>query len=96
MTDIDLSSQKSQKLALVKCRAKVGYDAVQETKMVKDLIEELGCPFCGCLDQRLVLDPLGEFIDANIYIVKTPWGWLEWSNHVQSLACKGPKHEYRL
>ena len=45
--------------------------------------------FCR-LDEQLVLDPLGEFVNSNINPSESAWGILEWPDHVQSLACEWP------
>jgi len=49
-----------------KCRTKVGDDTVRQPKPMDDVVEELRCFLCYRLDERLVLDPLGEFVNSDI------------------------------
>jgi len=55
-----------------------------------DVIEQLSCLFCCDLDKGFVFDPLGELVDADIDLAESSWRRLEWLDHIQSLACKGP------
>ena len=73
-----------------KCSSKVGDNAVRETESVDDIFEELDCFLCSSRDERFILDPLGELVDGNVYVLKTTWHWLEGPNHIQSPACEGP------
>ena len=70
------SSQKSQKSLLNKCRTKDGDDTVRQPKPMDDVIEELHCFLCCRLDERLVLDPLGEFINSDINPSKSTGAFL--------------------
>ena len=56
-----------------------------------DVVEELRCFLCCRLDERLVLDPLGEFVNSDINPSESTGGILEWPNHVQSPACERPR-----
>jgi len=47
-----------------------------------DVIEELRCFLCYRLDERLVLDPFGEFVNSDINPSEFVGGVLEWPNHV--------------
>ena len=47
-----------------------------------DVVEELRCFLCYRLDERLVLDPLGEFVNSDINPSESVGGILEWPNHV--------------
>ena len=79
-----------------KCRTKVGDDPIRQPKPMDDVIEELRCFLCCRLDKRLVLDPLGEFVNSDINPSETIGGVLEWPNHVQSPACEWPRGGNRL
>ena len=81
LTEMHRSSQKSQKLTS-KHSSKVGDDAVRETKSVDDIFEELDCFLCSSRDERFILDPLGEFVDGDVYVPKTTWCWLERLDHI--------------
>ena len=65
-----------------KCRTKVGDDTIWKPKPMDDVIEELRCFLCCRLDEWLVLDPLGEFVNSDINPLESTGGVLEWSNHV--------------
>ena len=69
-------------VAAGKCRTKVGDDTVQQPKPMDDVVEELHCFLFCRLDERLVLDPLGEFVNSNINPLESTKGVLEWPNHV--------------
>ena len=47
-----------------------------------DVVEELCCFLCCRLDEQLVLDPLGEFVNSNINPSESTGDVLEWPNHV--------------
>ena len=49
-----------------KCRTKVGDDTIRQPKPMDEVVEELRCFLCCRLDERLVLDPLGEFVNSDI------------------------------
>jgi hypothetical protein len=54
-------------------------DAVGYSKAVHDVLDELDC-FCSTvLHERLVFDPLGEFVDCNEDVLKSAFGLFEWS-----------------
>ena len=53
-------------VAASKCRTKVGDDTIQQPKPMDDVVEEHRCFLCCRLDERLVLDPLGEFVNSDI------------------------------
>ena len=61
---------------------KVGDDAVQETKSVDDVFEELDWFLCSSRDERFILNPLGELINGDVYIPEATRRWLEWPNHI--------------
>ena len=50
---------------------KVGDNAIRETKSMDDIFEELDCLLCSGRDKRLVFDPLGEFVNGDVYVPKT-------------------------
>jgi hypothetical protein len=49
-------------------RTQIGYDAIWQAQGMHDVLKQLGCLLRGCGDKGLVLDPLGELINGNIYI----------------------------
>ena len=49
-----------------KCRTKVGDDTIRQPKPMDDVVEEFCCFLCCRLDEQLVLDPLGEFLNSDI------------------------------
>ena len=49
-------------VAVGKCRTKVDDDTVRQPKPMNDVVEELRYR----LNERLVLDPLGEFVNRDI------------------------------
>ena len=61
-----------------------------------DVVEEFHCFLCCRLDERLVLGPLGEFVNSDITPSESTGGFLEWPNHVQSPACERPRDRNRL
>ena len=61
------------KVTADKCRTKVGDDTVRQPKPMDDVVEEFRCFLCCRLDERLVLDPLGELINGDVYILETSW-----------------------
>ena len=61
-----------------------------------DIFIELNCLLCSGRDERLVLDPLGELVNGDVYVPETTWRWLERPNHIQSPACEGPGGWYCL
>ena len=83
-------------VATGKCRTKVGDDNVRQPKSMDDVVEEFRCFLCYRLDEWLVLDPLGEFVNSDINPSESAGGFIEWPNHVQSLACEWPRDENRL
>ena len=87
---------KIPKVAAGKCRTKVGDDTVRQPKPMDDVIEEFRCFLCCRLDERLVLDLLGEFVISNINPSESARGFLEWLNHVQSPACEWPRGRNHL
>jgi hypothetical protein len=46
--------------------------------MVHDVLDELDCFCCAVFYERLVLDPLDEFVDYDEDVFKTTFGLLEW------------------
>ena len=70
------------KMMASKCSFEVGDNAVRETESVDDIFEELDCILCSSRNKWLVFDPLGEFVNGDIYVPKTTSGRLERSNHV--------------
>ena len=78
------------KMMTSECGSEVSDNAVRETKSVDDIFEELDCFLCGSRDKRFILDPLGELVDGNVYVLETTWCCLEGPDHIQSLACEGP------
>ena len=69
------------------CGSEVSDNAVQETKSVDDIFEELDCFLCSSRDERFILDPLGELVNGDVYVLEATWHWLERPNHIQSPAC---------
>ena len=61
-----------------------------------NVVEELRCFLCCRLDEWLVLDPLGEFVNSEINSSESAGGILEWPNHVQSPSCKWLRGGNRL
>ena len=70
------------KVTADKCRTKVGDDTIRQPKPMDDVVEEFRCFLCCRLDERLVLDLLGEFVISNINPSESARGFLEWLNHV--------------
>ena len=60
------------------------------------VIEQLGCFLRCSLDQGFVIDPFGEFVNADVDPAETSRRGLERLDHIQSLACKGPRCRDRL
>jgi hypothetical protein len=54
-------------------------DAVGYFEAVHDALDELDCFCYTVLYEQLVFDPLGEFIDYNEDILKSAFGFFEWS-----------------
>ena len=65
-----------------KCSSEVSDDAVWETKSVDDIFEELDCFLCSSRDERFILDPVGELVNGDVYVLETTWRWLERPNHI--------------
>ena len=57
---------------------------------MNDVVEQLGWLLRYSLDQGFVLDLVGKFVDADVDPAETSQHGLEWPDHIQSLACKGP------
>ena len=74
----------------------VGDDAVRQAKPVSDVVKQLDCLLRYSLDQGFVFDPLGEFVDVDVDPAETSRHGLEGPDHIQSLACKGPRHRNHL
>ena len=70
------------KIMASKRGSEVGDDAIRETKSMDDIFEELNCFLCSSRDERFILNPLGEHVDGDIYILITAWRRLERPNHV--------------
>ena len=79
------------KMVTSECSSEVGDNAVRDTESVDDIFKELDYLLCGGRDKRFILDPLGELVNGDIYILETTWRWLERPNHIQSPACEGPR-----
>ena len=73
-----------------KYSSEIGDDAIWEIESVDNVFEELDCFLCSSRDERFILNPLGELINGDIYVLEATWHWLERPNHIQSPACKGP------
>ena len=58
---------------------------------MNDVTKQLGCFLCYNLDQGFVIDPFGEFVNADVDPAETSRRGLERLDHIQSLACKGPR-----
>ena len=56
-----------------------------------DVLKQLGYLLRSCGDKGLVLNPLGELINGDIYVFEASRNWIEGPDHVQSPACKGPR-----
>jgi hypothetical protein len=65
-------------------------NAVGYSKAVHNVLVELDCFCCAVFCERLVLDPLGKFVDCDEDILKSTFGLFEWSYLVQPLACERP------
>ena len=61
------------KMVTSECSFEVGDDAVWETESVDDIFKELDCFLCSRRDVRFILDPLGELIDGDVYVLETTW-----------------------
>jgi hypothetical protein len=55
---------------------------------VHDVLDELDCFYCTVLHERLVFDPLGEFVDYNEDVLKSAFDLFEWSYLIQPPACE--------
>ena len=58
------------KVMASKCSFEVGDDAIRETESVDDIFEELDCFLCSSRDERFILNPLGELINGDIYVLE--------------------------
>ena len=74
----------------------VGDDVVWYVELVDYVVEQLGCFLRCSLDQGFVIDPFGEFVNADVDPAETSRRGLERLDHIQSLACKGPRCRDRL
>ena len=74
------------KVMASECSSEVGNDAVWETESVDDIFEEPDCFLCSSRDEWFILDPLGELVDGDVFVLETTWRWLERPNHIQSAA----------
>ena len=63
---------------------------------MNDVIKQLSRLLHCSLDQGFVFDPLGEFVDVDVDPAETSRHGLEGPDHIQSLACKGPRRMNRL
>ena len=61
------------KVMASKCSSKVGDDAVRETESANDIFEELDCFLCSSRDERFILNPLGELINGDVYVLEITW-----------------------
>ena len=77
------------KVKASKCSSEVGDDVVRETKSMDDIFEELDCFLCSSRDERFILDPLGELVNGDVYVLEATLRWLERPNHIHSPACEG-------
>ena len=64
------------------CSFEVGDNALRETESMDDIFEELNCFLCSSQDERFILNPLGELINGDIYVLEATWCWLKRVNHV--------------
>ena len=48
------------------------------------------------MDHGFVFNPFDEFFNADVDPAETSWRGLEWPDHIQSPACKGPRCRDRL
>ena len=55
------------------CSSEVGDNAIREAESVDDIFEELDYFLCSSRDERFILDPLGELVDGDVYVLKTTW-----------------------
>ena len=51
--------------------SEISDNTVRETESVDDIFEELDCFLCSCQDERFILEPLGELVDGDVYILET-------------------------
>ena len=70
------------KVMASKCSSEVGDNAVRETESMDDIFEELDCFHCSSRDERFILNPFGELINGNVYVLETTWRWLKRPNHI--------------
>ena len=66
-------------------------DVVCQAKLMDGVIKQLSCLLCCSLNKGFILDSLGELIDADVYLAESSKHGLEGPDHIQSLACKGPR-----
>ena len=78
------------KIVTSECSSEVGDNAIRETKSMDDIFKKLDSFLCSSRDERFILDPLGELVNGDVYILKATWPRLERPNHIQSPACEGP------
>jgi hypothetical protein len=57
-------------------------DSIGYSETVHDVLDELDCFCCAVFYERLVLDPLGEFVDCDEDVFKTTFGFFEWTHLV--------------
>ena len=59
------------KIMTSECSSEVGDNAVRETELVDDIIEELDYLLSSSCDEWFVFDPLGELIDGDVHVPET-------------------------
>ena len=69
---------------------KITDDSLGNSKSNNDALHELYCLSRLESSNWLRLDPLGEFVDGDQDVGKTPWCLLEWADHMEPPDCKGP------
>jgi hypothetical protein len=63
-------------------------DVVGYSEAVHNVLDELDC-FCRAVFyERLVFDPLGEFVDCDEDVLKSTFGFFEWSYLIQPPTCE--------
>ena len=77
------------KMMTSKYSSEVGDNAVWETKSVNDIFEELDYFLCSSGDERFILNPLGELINGDIYVLEATWRWLKRANQSSPQHAKG-------
>jgi hypothetical protein len=60
-----------------KRRTQIYNDVVGFSKVVHNVLDDIDCFCCAVFYERLVLDPLGEFVDYDEDVLKSTFGLFE-------------------